>query len=388
MPEKSVLELLDTSKVADGFDTFLAAQGLGEMNPSMASRYKNGVEASPMDEILALNGKNLDDLFAKKLPEPPPLEGLSQVIGSSSGNASQNDGKTPVKNTQTAIKSLGLDSKALGTLETLLNGGINQSIDDLPPALRSLVMSEDNFSVTDIITSMSRLYTLITKHGQNASEDFDLASLMLRLKNELGIRDSTELLSLLEAKPEILRELLRDPAATITLPLWSTTRLLHSSSRFSVDSITGSTASETLLASRIGGSRLHGGGGRDLYVFPLVGRTLIPATFIEDYDPLTGSKIVIDLTDYDLNFNRRFRVAANKRKLKKHVASNANLIFDERSHSLLLNANKKQKGLGRDSGGVIAHFLNSAQVRANDIFLYNGSLMDLDGNSYSSEQIT
>ena len=63
-----VLSQLDTSKIGDDFYSFMESQGLGDMNPSSAARFRDGVEASPMDDILGMNGYDLDSLFSKSLP--------------------------------------------------------------------------------------------------------------------------------------------------------------------------------------------------------------------------------------------------------------------------------------------------------------------------------
>lgn len=50
------------------------------MNPSFAARYRHGVETSPTDEILRINGYDMDTLFKKIIPESPssiPIQNMS-----------------------------------------------------------------------------------------------------------------------------------------------------------------------------------------------------------------------------------------------------------------------------------------------------------------------
>ena len=51
-----ILNRLDTSRIGKDFSDFMESQGLGDMNPSSAARFRDGVEVSPMDDILAMNG--------------------------------------------------------------------------------------------------------------------------------------------------------------------------------------------------------------------------------------------------------------------------------------------------------------------------------------------
>ena len=68
-----ILNRLNTAGLAKDFFDFLGTQALGGVNPRLASQYRSGVEVSPMDEILSVNGWDLNEVFKKNLPEPPPV---------------------------------------------------------------------------------------------------------------------------------------------------------------------------------------------------------------------------------------------------------------------------------------------------------------------------
>ena len=110
---------IDTSKTAGNFNDFLASQGLGEIDPGLASIYKQGIKNSPMDDILAANNMDLDQLFTIKKPKPP-LD-----LGENLGSRENTDevGVASPKSVQAAIDTLGLSVSEKETLSSLLNSG-------------------------------------------------------------------------------------------------------------------------------------------------------------------------------------------------------------------------------------------------------------------------
>ncbi|WP_143592969.1 hypothetical protein [Synechococcus sp. 8F6] len=237
----SILNQLNTTQLAEDFNDFLTGLGLGDMEPSTADRHRQDVEVSPMDDILALNGFDLNELFKKR--------------------------------------------------------------DD---------------SITGIST-----------------------------------------------------------------PLGHTSILLSATDPFNNDPITGTSESETLLASRAGGSMLIGGGGRDFYVIPLSTSPFAQSTSISDFDRASGSKIVLDTTDYTKKLGSRFKTAKSDRAVKKLARSKATFIFNAKTNELLLNGNGRARGLRPTNGGVIAIFENKTTILANDLLTFDGnSLRQLNGSEF------
>ena len=377
---------LDTTEISSKFNDFLGGQGLGDMNPSSASRFREGVEVSPMDDILKLNGYDLDSLFARKLPEPPVLATLDsldkEIEGANSSsqdkagkNNSKDDKDQPINtqevvNTKSAISSLGLSDEELRTLNSLLTSGGSTSVGKLPGPLIQLLQNPGVGNMETLVLQLGALYSLVGNQPLPANKD--LAQLMLEWLDKLGVTSTIELLFHLEANPAKVKEALRDPLTGISIPLASTSILLQVKNAFSNDPIIGGSLNETLLGSRAGGIRLVGGGGMDIFVIPLSIDPLPASTPIADFDPLTGSKIVLDTTNLSREIGAAFKIAKTSKKLSKFVRTKTMLIFDQKTHGLLYNQNKRGEGLG-ENGGIIATFENGSIISSKDILVFQNN---------------
>jgi hypothetical protein len=373
-----ILGKLDTNEIAKGFNDFLESQGLGDMNPSSAARFRNGVQVSPMDEILSMNGFDIDSLFEKKIPEAPPLASLGSNSGETDSSTRSDES---IQNAKAAVESLGLSADELATLGSLLNQGGSSSAGTLPAPMRELLFNNPGVSnAEDLILQLGELYGLL--EGIQFPDGKDISDVMLMLMLKLETNDSKSLLRYLNQSPLAAKDALRDPITGITSPLGGTSSLLKANSVFDSDPIIGTTLNETLVSNRIGGSRVTGGGGADLFVIALRSNPFASETIITDFDQDIGSKIVLDTIDYEETFKPTYRVAKNQRKLTKLTRSNTVLIFDMKRNELLINANKKEKGYG-SNGGVIARFENGAEPNAKDILLFDGtSVVNTDGSFY------
>lgn len=376
-----ILSQLDTSKIGKDFSDFMESQGLGDMNPSSAARFRDGVEVSPMDDILAMNGYDLDSLFRKRLPEPPPLaslgsDGTETVINTRSDER--------VQSAKAAVKSLGLSGEELATLSNLLSKGVNPSVGSLPAPMIQLLVNNPGISNTeDLLLQLGELYQLLD--GLQPSDGRDINEIMLFFMRELKTDDSRVMLSYLRQHPLAARDALRDPVTGIKSPLGSTTTLLRAESSFDFDPIIGTIVDETLIANRAGGSRLIGGGGRDLFVIALRSNPFASTVAITDFSQESGSKVVLDTVDYEDTFRPFYRIAKNKNRLAKLSQSKTSLIFNRTSGELLLNANKKKKGYG-SNGGAVATIENGAKLSKNELLLFNGdSLSYIDGAAYMQQ---
>jgi hypothetical protein len=375
-----VLGQLNTSEVANGFNDFLESQGLGDMNPSSAVRFKDGVIVSPMDEILELNGFDIDSLFRKKLPEPPPLASLGSDNAETVTSTRSDEG---IQNVKSAVRSLGLSSDELATLGNLLSSGGNLSVGTLPAPMLELLYSNPGVkNAEDLLLQLGELYGLLkvlqSPSGKNLTE------IMLLMMAELETDDSRVLLSYLRRNPHVGEDALRDPIIGTRVPLAWTTSLLKSQSAFDFDPIIGTISSETLASNRAGSSSLTGGGGADLFVIALRSDPFASATVITDFSEISGSKLVLDTIDYEGHFKPTFKAANSQKKLAKLIRSNTTLIFSSKTGELLLNANRRAKGFG-ENGGTIASLENRAALNGEDILVFDGSsLFRIDGTNYSA----
>jgi len=384
MPSQ-VLSSLDTSSVAEEFDDFLASQGLGDMNPSAAARYRSGVEISPMDEILAINGKNLDDLFKRNLPVPPPLSALSSRDGDKQSNRDDATGKAAdaisLDDTKSVIRSLGLSEEALKTLTGLITSGGSNTVGELPASLQQLLLNPGVENGADLIKQLGELKALIGNRRLGSGED--ISQTMLDLMSLLNISDSSLLLTTLRANPLGLRELLRDTLTGIAEPLGSTTTLLKAKNPFDADPIIGSSDNETLLARLAGGTRLTGGGGKDLYIIQLSSNPFAQPTVITDFDSSTGSKIVLYMEDYAINLNPRFSTSRNSREAKINAQKKIGLIYNTKSNQILVNGNRRKVGFGEGIGGTMVILENDADIsydsfavlRDNNLYTLGGDML-------------
>jgi hypothetical protein len=374
-----ILGQLDTSGLAKEFNDFLASQGLGEMNPSTAARYRDGVEVSPMDNILLANGFDIDSVFAKRLPEPPPLASLGNDDGQTASSTRSDES---IQNAKAAVKSLGLSSDELATLGNLLSQGGGLGVGTLPaPMLKLLYNNPGVNNAEDLLLQLGELYGFL--NGLQPPDGRDLTEVMLFMMAELQTDDSSFLLRYLRQNPHLAKDALRDPLTGITGPLGWSTSLLKPKTVFDIDPIIGSMSNETLLANRAGGSRLTGGGGSDLYVIALRSNPFASATALTDFSQNSGSKLVLDTTDYEWGLNKTYKVASTKNRLAKLLRSDTALILNRKTDDLLLNANRTRRGLGLN-GGIVASLENGATLDAADILLFDGnSLFGLDGSTYN-----
>ena len=361
-----VLNKLDTSKVASGFNEFLGAQGLGNMNPSTARKYREGVESSPMDDILAVNGFDFDEVFKKIPPEPPPLAELDEVYQETNWDESK-DGESPARS---AVNSLGLSNKAQETLQSLLESGGSTQVGELPAEMLQLLQSPGISTAADLILQLGELHTIIG--DKRLPGNRDLTELMLAWMKDLSLNNSRTLLDYLNENPTRIKEALRDPLTGITGPLIHTSTLLQVKNAFSDDPIIGSSKDDTLLGSRAGAARLLGNGGADLFVIPLSNKPFPLTTFIADFDPLTGSKIVLELSEQNMLRVVGFKAAKNSAALSRLSRTKTSLILDIENSRLLYNGNRKKKGLGLDKGGIIAAFENGISFGEEDLLILRG----------------
>jgi hypothetical protein len=377
MPSNDILQKLDTTKVAGGFNDFLASQGLGNMNPSTSRRYRAGIEASPMDEILALNGFNFDEVFKKIPPEPEPLASLNSINTGTQQGPTQSEAAAG----KAAIASLGLSDKAVQTLESLLKSGGSTSVGELPAPLIQLLKNPGVNNATELVQQIGQIYTIIGNKPLPVNKDITL--LMLEWMQQLGTDNSKVLIDYLKTNPTRIKEALRDSLTGLNRPIQSTSLLLKVVDAFKDDPIIGSPQNETLLASNAGGSRITGGGGKDFFVISLSSDPFPNVTYLNDFSPSSGSKIVLDNSDYPFRSSYRFAVASNRKSLSKLSKSNTHLIFSDSEHRLFLNGNGRKKGFGTGNGGAVAEFLNQANLRGPDILVFrDNNLFDLAGNLY------
>lgn len=376
MANKDILTLLDTKGVADRFSDFLASQGLGDMNPSTAGRYRQGVEVSPMDNILLLNGLDLEALFERKIPETPPLQILSGF--ESDQTAETNSFNTGIS----AIKSIGLSEGAQKALSGLIGGGEFTSVDEIPQSLRELLIGNPGITnAAELIQQLGELSLLI---GDTPLPDGkNLLQIMGDLMRKLKTNNTNELISILKSSSSLVNDALRDDIIGIDKPLGITLSMIRFNSVFDNDPLTGTPIAETLVANRSGASRLIGGGGADFFVIPLTMNPLAPKTTIEDFDSTLGSKIVLDLSDYKRELGSTIKFSKNSRTSKKLMRSKSRLFYQADKQELIINANGKKRGLGAN-GGVVATLMNTQSLSATDVLLFReNNLWQLTGELFN-----
>ena len=110
--------------------------------------------------------------------------------------------------------------------------------------------------------------------------------------------------------------------------------------------------------------------GADKFVFAVAElRTIDNADCITDYSLMEGHRVVL----YDQVFglgSLQFKVAKNKKKLKKLYNKKTNLIYDPSKSQLIVDLNGQGKGLAGD--GVIAVFTNEATLTKTRFELIEG----------------
>jgi hypothetical protein len=189
-----ILSQLNTRDVATGFNSFLESLGLGSMNPSASSRMRQGVEVSPMDDILSLNGFDLDSLFRKIIPEPPPFESALTAATEA----------IPTLTTAQAgelIGSLGLTLKQQKTLQSLLESGSMIGSGELPGSMLQLLGKPGTTTVADLITQLSSVSSLIS--GLDHSKSLTIADILTSLMSLLGTNDSRYAIDRLRRSPKL-----------------------------------------------------------------------------------------------------------------------------------------------------------------------------------------
>lgn len=347
------------------------------MPPSSAARFRDGVEASPMDAILALNGFDLNELFNKTLPEPPPLVGLD----SSSDSANTVEGRSKITDALSAVESLGLSADALNMLGSLLGTAILPPLVQLSDPIFQLLLNNPGISNTsDLLLQLGELYRLVGDTPLPSGKD--LSDIFIDLMKALDTNDSLVLLMSLRANPLLLSEALADPITGISSYLGNMYKILRVSNAFANDPIIGSIESEILLAGREGGTRLIGGGGSDFYVIPLNSKPFIQQVIIEDLIPASGSKIILDITQYSgIPAHLSFKTAKNSRRVNKLARSKTVFIFNSETHELLLNGNGRKSGLGQ-TGGSILFLQNESIIGADNLLIFDNNLRELGGASF------
>ena len=355
-----IVSELNTKDTAERFNVFLANQGLGDMDPSSAARYRQGVEVSPMDELLALNGLSLDELFKKLLPEPPPLAVLEQ---------------------SSVLESFDLSEQSLQILASLIEvpGSVTtESIQALVGALLQTLSSITN--PDDLLRALVSLYSSAGDTPLFNGDDF--TSAMIDLMKAVNTSASSSLLQALRVSPWILNQESTDLITGLSAPLGFTSALLKFDDVFNTDPITGTPQSETLVASRLGGTRLIGGGGRDLFVIPMNTTPLAETVTIADFDIFSGSKIVLDVRGYSKKLDVTIKSAKNSRIANRLAMKKSLFIFNAQTHELLLNENGKRRGFGQNGGSILS-LENGSQLTSNELlFLRDDGLWQLDGTKF------
>jgi hypothetical protein len=189
---------------------------------------------------------------------------------------------------------------------------------------------------------------------------------------DLNTDNSSTLLNYLKENHSRMKEALRDPLTGITGPLKHTSTLLQVKNAFSDDPIIGTSKDDTLLGSRAGGTRLLGNGGADLFVIPLSTKPFPLTTLVADFDPLTGSKIVLELFEQNMLRVSGFKAARSSAALSKLSRTKTSIILDTRNSRLFYNGNGNKKGFGIDNGGIIAAFENGIIFGEEDLLVLRG----------------
>jgi hypothetical protein len=134
--------------------------------------------------------------------------------------------------------------------------------------------------------------------------------------------------------------------------------------------IIGTDNDDELIPKTSGSYFMTGNLGADKFVFAVAeSRTIDNADYITDYSLKEGDRVVL----YDQVFGLgklKFKVAKNKKKLKKFYGKKTNLIFDQSRSQLIVDLNGQGKGLA--GGGVIAVFTNEATLTKTSFELIEG----------------
>lgn len=199
-----ILSNLNTELLANDFHSFLASQAPGSLPSGPASRFREGVLLSPMDQILALNGFDLDEVFSKTLPNPPPLAALE----STSGEAVDFEGRSKIIDAISAVESLALSEDALKALNSIvLDGKALTPIGPLPEAIVELLNNNSGIgSATDLLLQLGELSNLMG--GPPPPGEKNVAEILIELMNATNISDSAILLQALRSSPTLLKEAL------------------------------------------------------------------------------------------------------------------------------------------------------------------------------------
>ena len=105
---------------------------------------------------------------------------------------------------------------------------------------------------------------------------------------------------------------------------------------------------------------MTGRGGPDRFVFSVrEQRKLANAEFITDFSEQEGDMLVLYADVIGIK-SIRFRVAKNRKKVRKFASKTTNLIYDQSNGHLLVDLNSSKKGLG--DGGLMAVFTNDASL--------------------------
>jgi hypothetical protein len=136
------------------------------------------------------------------------------------------------------------------------------------------------------------------------------------------------------------------------------------------DPVIGTDGDDQLVPKSPGLYFMTGNRGADKFVFAVAeSRTIDNADYITDYSLKEGDRVVL----YDQVFglgSLKFKVAKNKKKVKKLYNKKTNLIYDQSKSQLIVDLNGRGKGLA--GGGVIAVFTNEAKLTKTSFELIEG----------------
>jgi hypothetical protein len=136
------------------------------------------------------------------------------------------------------------------------------------------------------------------------------------------------------------------------------------------DPVIGTDGDDQLVPKSPGSYFMTGNRGADKFVFAVAeSRTIDNADYITDYSLKEGDRVVL----YDQVFglgSLKFKVAKNKKKVKKLYNKKTNLIYDQSKSQLIVDLNGRGKGLA--GGGVIAVFTNEAKLTKTSFELIEG----------------
>jgi hypothetical protein len=127
------------------------------------------------------------------------------------------------------------------------------------------------------------------------------------------------------------------------------------------DPITGTDAADSLIPTTAGSYAMTGNGGPDRFVFAVAEqRKLGNAEFITDFSEQEGDMLVLYADVIGIQ-SIRFKVAKNRKKVRKFSSKTTNLIYDQSKGHLIVDLNGSKKGLG-GGGGLMAVFTNDAPL--------------------------